>query len=254
MPSTIGITSSSVNQERWNTAIAADNPYGWWQLNEASGNLVQSGSVGGSSVPYGSTTGLSRGQSALQTYTIPTSNFSFGFSSTATTWNRQNVTNFGTNLGSNNAVSFEMICKITNSAGRATLGRQRADALGWGLLCSVSGGTSFYVTAWFGNIFTRGIDMNTGVAWNANKWFHVVYTYAPTEAKLYINGKLIQSISYSSSTFSDSSDQCDLFSSFGGAFDRSRYSNIDEMCIYKTTLTPAQVANHALAAGVLSNY
>lgn len=252
MPSTIGITSSAVNQEKWDTLITADAPYGWWKLNELTGNLVQSGSVGGAATAYIANSGRTTNAAALQTYSGSTTNYSFNFNSTATVSNRLNVTNFGTNIGSNNAVSMEMIFKINTSTGRATFGRQRADALGWGLLTSVSTG-NIYVTAWFGNIFTRGIDMNTLVPWDANKWYHVVYTYAPTETCLYLNGKLIQSISHTSATFSDSTNNCDLFSSFGGSFDKSQSSNIDEMCMYKTTLTAAQVANHALASGVLSN-
>ena len=252
MPSTIGITSSAVNQQKWDTLITADAPYGWWQLNELTGNLVQSGTVGGSATAYIASSGRTTNAAALQTYAGATTNYSFNFNSTATVSNRLNVTNFGTNIGSNNAVSMEMIFKINTSTGRATFGRQRADALGWGLITAVST-SNIYVTAWFGNIFVPGIDTNTGVPWSSTKWYHVAYTYAPTVSCLYVNGSLIQTKSYASTTYSDSTDNCDLFSSFTGSFDKSQSSNIDEMCFYKRTLSAAEVANHALAAGVLSN-
>jgi hypothetical protein len=141
--------------------------------------------------------------------------------------------------------------KITVAAGRATMARQRADALGWGLIASEGTGT-IRLTGWAKNIFDQGLDINTGVAWDATKWYHVVYTWAQTESKMYLNGNLISTKTYASTTgTNDSSNNVDMFSSFGGIFDISKNCNIDEMVVYKTTLTPAQVMNHAVASGVL---
>ena len=248
MPSTLGITASGIGPGalNWDTIILADNPYGWWKLNETSGNLVQSGN--GANTVYLNTTGLTRNQTGIADYS---GNKAFSFSSTAVVSNRLNVDLYGTNLGNANANSFEMIFKITAASGRATMARQRADALGWGLIVAEGTGT-IRATAWAKNIFDQGIDVNTGVAWDATKWYHVVYTWAQTESCLYLNGNLISSKTYASTTgTNDSSNNVDMFSSFGGLFDLSRNSFIDEMVVYKTTLTPAQVINHATASGVL---
>lgn len=248
MPSTLGITASGIGKDalNWNTIVTADNPYGWWKLNEASGNLVQSGN--GSSTSYNTQTGLTRNQTGIANYS---GNKAFSFSSTAVVSSLLNVDLYGTNLGNANANSFEMIFKITDSAGRATLGRQRADALGWGLITSVASG-NIYVTAFAKNIFDQGIDLNTGVTWDSTKWYHVVYTWSATESRLYLNGNLISTKTYASTTgTNDSNNSVYVFSSLGGNFDISKSSLIDEMVIYKTTLTPTQVMNHATASGVL---
>jgi hypothetical protein len=250
MPSTLGITASSFAKDalNWNTIVTADAPYGWWKLNETSGNLVNSGNSGAANTAYLSQTGLTRNQTGIANYS---GNKSFFLESAAAVCNRLNVDLYGTNLGNANANSFEMIFKITVAAGRATMARQRADALGWGLIASEGTGT-IRLTGWAKNIFDQGLDINTGVAWDATKWYHVVYTWAQTESKMYLNGNLISSKTYASTTgTNDSSNTVDMFSSFGGIFDISKNCNIDEMVVYKTTLTPAQVMNHAVASGVL---
>jgi hypothetical protein len=250
MPSTLGITASGIGKDalNWDAIITADAPYGWWKLNEASGNLVNSGNSGAANTTYGSTVGLTRNETGIANYS---GNKAFSFSSTATTWSRLNVDLYGTNLGNANANSFEMIFKITNSNGRATLARQRADALGWGLTAVVGTGT-IRLLGWAKNIFDQGIEIDTGVAWDSNKWYHVVYTWAQTESKMYLNGNLIFTKTYASTTGTNySNNNVDMFSSFAGNFDHSRYSTIDELVVYKTTLTPDQVMYHATASGVL---
>jgi hypothetical protein len=248
MPSTLGITASGIGKDalNWDTIVTADNPYGWWKLNEGSGNLIQSGN--GASTSYINQTGLTRNQTGIANYS---GNKAFSFSSTAVVSSQLNVDLYGTNLGNANANSFEMIFKITAASGRATLGRQRADALGWGLIASEGTGT-IRLTGWAKNIFDQGLDIDTGVAWDSTKWYHVVYTWAQTESKIYLNGNLISTKTYASTTGTNSSvNEVYVLSSFGGTYDRSQSSLIDEMVIYKTTLTPAQVMNHATASGVL---
>jgi hypothetical protein len=250
MPSTLGITASSFAKGalNWNTIITDDDPYGWWKLNETSGNLVNSGNSGAANTSYLSQTDLTRNQTGIADYS---GNKSFNIGPSGLVSNRLNVDLYGTNLGNANANSFEMIFKITDSTGRATMARQRADGLGWGLMTAVTGG-NISVIAWAKNIFDQGIDINTGVAWDATKWYHVVYTWAQTESKVYLNGNLIFSKTYASTTgTNDSTNNVDMFSSFGGLFDISKNCNIDEMVVYKTTLTPAQIMNHAVASGVL---
>ena len=129
------------------------------------------------------------------------------------------------------------------------------------LITQTSG--KFYVTAWVGNLFDIGVDGDTGITIDYNKWYHIVYTYAPTRSRLYINGSVVLEKTFATYTWPQyypigTQDKIGLISSYpqslptGGTYDPTINASFDELVMYKSTLSYTQVAEHAFASGVLN--
>lgn len=237
----------------WLTEVSADNPYGWFRLNQIGvgiGTGCQDNGSAATNGTYTSVTGLSSGQSELISYS---GNYSHSFTSTAVPYISLDSTVFGTNMTANNAFSAEMVFSIsTNSASeKATAGRHNADALGWGLYVTVNASNEIYVTGWVGNIFVTGIDASTGVAWTANEAYHVVFTCDSVNSYVYVNGIRTNSLAIGSQPYTIptlTGGYVGALASFTGSYDRSRSSKIDEIVFYRSALSASRVAAHAAAA------
>ena len=170
---------------------------------------------------------------------------------------------YGRDINNANAFTMECLIKFGDSTSRFTYGRQEANALGWGMLITQTSG-KFYVTAWVGNLFTIGVDGDTGVTIDYNKWYHIVYTYAPTRSRLYINGSVVLEKTFATYTWPqyypvNKEKFIGLISSYpnpsnpsGGVYDPTINASFDELVMYKSTLSYTQVAEHAFASGVLN--
>jgi len=239
----------------WVTQVALDNPYGWFKLNAigiTSGSTEIDNGSAGTNGTYTSVIGLSSGQTGLITYS---GNKALSFTSLAEPYIALDSTVFGTNMTANQAFSAEMIFSIdTNSASeKATAGRQNADATGWGLFATVNASNIIVVTGWVGNIFQTGIDTSTGVAWTANKPYHIVFTCDSVNSFVYVNGVRTNSLAIGSQPYTiptTTGGYVGALASFAGSFDRSRNSKIDEIVFYRSALSAQSVANHAAAAGL----
>jgi hypothetical protein len=237
----------------WLTEVSADSPYGWFKINNATVTVgttaIDSGSAATNGT-YTSVIGLTPNQPGLITYS---GNTCLSFSSTAIPYIALDSTVFGTNMTANNAFSAEMVFSIsTNSASeKATAGRHNADALGWGLYATVNASNEIYVTGWVGNIFVTGIDASTGVAWTADKAYHIVYTCDSVNSYVYVNGVRTNSLAIGSQPYTIptlTGGYVGVLASFTSSYDRSRSSKIDEVVFYRSALSAQRVASHAAAA------
>jgi hypothetical protein len=277
MPSTAGIVSSANRslEIAWLTTVAADNPFGWWKSNDT--GIYEIANSGSSAID------------------LETQNMYFASSDNGTiNWQQTGIVNysgnkgiyttdgdslyyfpciylggnqylnepFGRDINNANAFTMECIIKLGDNTSRFTYGRQEANALGWGMLITQTAG-KFYVTAWVGNLFAIGVDGDTGVTIDYNKWYHIVYTYESTRSRLYINGTLVLEKTFASYTWPqyypiNRRDKISLISSYpqslpiGGTYDPTINAYFDELVMYKSTLSYTQVAEHAFASGVLS--
>lgn len=240
----------------WIYQVSQDNPYGWFKLNESvalNGTAIDSGSAATNGT-YSNVTGLTSRQTGIVDYY---DNAALSFSGTATPYIRLDNTVFGTNMMANNAFSAEMVFKITanGTTEKATCGRQNADATGWGLYVTVTADNFLYVTGWAGNIFVTGVDQQTGTAWSSTKWYHIVFTCNSVISNVYVNGTLSNSTVIGGQPYTiptTTGGYVGLLSSFEASYDRSRSSQIDELVLYRSALSPARVRAHARASGVLN--
>lgn len=234
----------------WLTEIGNDSPYGWFKLNESTGNVLQAGSVGGSGTALGSSTGLTRNTTGLLTYS---GNKAYTFNSSASAY-----TNLGTNFNANtldlnNAVTFEGLFKFTNaSTGNAFICGQNADSTGYIFNAQISGSGTLSLIGFVQSFFDTAIDVDTGIAVNTSDYFLCAYTFSTNLAVMYVNGREVSRLTLSSYTMgaTTGSDFINLFSRFNGTFSQSRNSIIDEVMIYRTALSPTRIRAHAVVAGL----
>lgn len=240
----------------WIYQVSQDKPYGWFKLNETvalNGTATDSGSAATNGT-YSNVTGLTSRQTGIVDYS---DNAALTFNGTATPYIRLDNTVFGTNMMANNAFSAEMVFKITanGTSEKATCGRQNADATGWGLYVTVTADNFLYVTGWAGNIFATGVDQQTNTAWSSTKWYHIVFTCNSVISNVYVNGTLSNSTVIGGQPYTiptTTGGYVGLLSSFEASYDRSRSSQIDELVLYRSALSPSRVLAHARASGVLN--
>ena len=286
MPSTSGVVASANRslEIAWLTTVAADNPLLWVRANDPitspaqDPELAQNGSFTYPSVyfTYYAGTGVATWRETgivpySGNYAIYTTNGPSDYQN-----NCINLTNalesqaFGRDINNANAFTMECIIKFEDNTSTFTYGRYDANALAWGMLITQTSG-KFYGTAWVGNLFDIGVDGDTGVTIDYNKWYHIVYTYAPTRSRLYINGSLVLERTFASYTWpqywptqEDGSpsvrrNKISLLAAWplggpgtGALYNPTYNCTFDELVMYKSTLSYTQVAEHAFASGVLS--
>jgi len=275
MPSTSGVVASANRslEIAWLTTVAADNPFGWWKCNDAGPTDVNN--IGSSATNlntqnmyFAAANGtINWQQTGIVNYSgnkgiYTTDDGAYYFPCIYLGGNQYLNEPFGRDINNANAFTMECIIKLGDNTSRFTYGRQEANALGWGMLISQTAG-KFYVTAWVGNLFDIGVDGDTGVTIDYNKWYHIVYTYESTRSRLYINGTLKLEKTFASYTWPQyypigKQDKISLISSYpqnsfiGGTYDPTINASFDELVMYKSTLSYTQVAEHAFASGVLS--
>jgi hypothetical protein len=112
---------------------------------------------------------------------------------------------------------------------------QRGSATGWNL--RMYNGTGSDV----------GWDLTGGTS-NLFEWSHVVATWSGTAAKLYVNGVLVDDVNDTNKTPGyNASTAANLV--VGATDNGSPYNGgIDEVALYGSELTPAQIASHFAAA------
>lgn len=232
----------------WLTEIAADSPYGWFKLNESTGNTANDGSAGGT-YSLGSTTGLTRNATGLLTYS---GNKAYQLNSTASAYVSLGGTFNADTLNDNNAVSFEGLINFTSATtGQAFICGQNADATGYMLTAYIDAGK----VALFGFVasyFDTAVSVTTTTSVNTSNWYHVCYTYSSNASILYLNGREVARVNLSNYTMQGTTGTnfINLVSRFNGSYSQSRNSKIDEVVIYRSTLSPTRVRAHAVVAGV----
>lgn len=232
----------------WLTEVAADSPYGWFKLNESSGNVSNDGSAGGSTSVL-NTSGLTRNVDGKLTYT---NNKAYQFNNTATTYTNLGGNFNGNTLDNNNAVTFEGLINFTStSSGETFICGQNADSTGYMFTAYVDSG---YV-ALFGFVksyFDTAVSVTTTTAVNTSNWYHVCYTFSSSASILYLNGNEVARTTLNNYTMqaTTGTNFINLFSRFNGSYSQSRNSKIDEVMIYRSTLSPTRVRDHAVVAGV----
>ena len=278
MPSTSGVVASANRSLEipWLTTVAADNPFGWWKCNEPEQTvsyttLTNSGNSGIANNLFWyanmdgpvsfQNTGIVNYSGNKAIYSTDTDGiYQYPCIFLGETLAAANA--YGRYINDANAFTMECLIKFGDSTSRFTYGRQEANALGWGMLITQTSG-KFYVTAWVGNLFDIGVDGDTGVTIDYNKWYHIVYTYAPTRSRLYINGSVVLERTFASYTWPQywptRNRFIGLISSYpnpsnpsGGAYDPTINASFDELVMYKSTLSNAQVVEHTFASGVLN--
>ena len=278
MPSTSGVVASANRSLEipWLTTVAADNPFGWWKCNEPEQTvsyttLTNSGNSGIANNLFWyanmdgpvsfQNTGIVNYSGNKAIYSTDTDGiYQYPCIFLGETLAAANA--YGRYINDANAFTMECLIKFEDSTSRFTYGRQEANALGWGMLITQTSG-KFYVTAWVGNLFDIGVDGDTGVTIDYNKWYHIVYTYAPTRSRLYINGSVVLERTFASYTWPQywptRNRFIGLISSYpnpsnpsGGAYDPTINASFDELVMYKSTLSNAQVVEHTFASGVLN--
>jgi hypothetical protein len=234
----------------WIDEVTADNPYGWFKLNESSGNASNAGSAGGTYV-LGSTTGLTRLASGLLTYS---GNYAYSFNNTASAYVTLGGTFNGDTLDLNNAVTFEGLVKFSSTtAGRAFICGQNADATGY-LFDAYTDAGYVALAGFVNNYFDTSVSVTTSVAVDTNAWYHVVYTFQANASTLYLNGEQVAVTPLSNYTMvpTTGTSTINLLSRFNGTYSQSRNSSIDEIAIYRTALSPTRIRAHAVVAGLYS--
>lgn len=232
----------------WLTEVAADSPYGWFKLNESSGNVSNAGSAGGT-YSVSSTSGLTRNITGKLTYT---NNKAYQFNSTAGTYASLGGTFNGDTLNDNNAVTFEGLVNFTStSSGETFICGHNADATGYMFSAYIDSG----YLALFGFVssyFDTAVSITTTTAINTSNWYHVCYTFSSSASILYVNGNEVARTPLASYTMQSTTGTnfINLFSRFNGTYSQSRNSKIDEVMIYRSTLSPTRVRAHAVVAGV----
>ena len=279
MPSTSGVVASANRslEIAWLTTVAADNPFGWWKCNEPEQTvsyteLTNSGNSGiatntfwyanmDATVTF-ENTGIVNYSGNKAIYSTDNDELYY-FPSIFLGASTSSREAYGRDINNANAFTMECLIKFGDSTSRFTYGRQEANALGWGMLITQTSG-KFYVTAWVGNLFAIGVDGDTGVTIDYNKWYHIVYTYAPTRSRLYINGSVVLEKTFATYTWPqyypvNKEKFIGLISSYpnptnpsGGAYDPTINASFDELVMYKSTLNYTQVVEHTFASGVLN--
>lgn len=233
----------------WLTEVGADSPYGWFKLNETTGNLLNAGSGGAASYTYGSTSGLTRNVSGLLTYS---NNKAFQFNNTATTWVNLGADFNAATLDLNNAVTFEAIVNFTStSTGEAFVCGQNADSTGYFFSAFISS-NNLAMSGFVQSYFDTLVSTTTSTAINTNDWYHVVYTFSANASTLYLNGEQVAQTALTNYTMgaTTGTNTINVFSRFNGSYSQSRNSKIDEVVIYRTALSPTRIRAHAVVAGL----
>lgn len=234
----------------WLTEVAADSPYGWFKLNESSGNASNAGSAGGT-YALGSTSGLTRQASGLLTYS---GNYAYSFNNTASAYVSLGGTFNGDTLDLNNAVTFEGIIKFSStSTGTAFICGQNADSTGYSMTAYISN-NNVAIDGYVKSYFDTYVAVETSTAVNTSNWYHVVFTFEANASTLYLNGEQVAQRTLSNYTMqaTTGTNYVNLLSKFNGSFNQSRNSSIDEVVIYRTALSPTRVRAHAVVAGLYS--
>ena len=279
MPSTVGIVASAnrIEELDWLTTVAADNPFGWWKCNEPEltvsyTTLNNSGNSGIANNLFWyanmdgpvsfQNTGIANYSGNKAIYSTDTDGI-YQYPCIFLGETLASINAYGRYINNANAFTMECLIKFGDNTSRFTYGRQQANALGWGMLITQTVGGNFYTTAWVGNLFDIGVDGDTGVAIDYDKWYHVVYTYESTRSRLYINGVKVLEKTFAPYTWPQyypiTNKFIGLISSYpnpsnpsGGAYDPTINAYFDELVMYKSTLNYTQVAEHAIASGVLN--
>jgi hypothetical protein len=278
MPSTSGVVASANRSLEipWLTTVAADNPFGWWKCNEPEQTvsyttLTNSGNSGIANNLFWyanmdgpvsfQNTGIVNYSGNKAIYSTDTDGI-YQYPCIFLGETLAAAQTYGYYINDANAFTMECLIKFGDSTSRFTYGRQEANALGWGMLITQTSG-KFYVTAWVGNLFDIGVDGDTGVTIDYDKWYHIVYTYESTRSRLYINGAIVLEKTFAPYTWPrywpTRNRFIGLISSYpnpsnpsGGAYDPTINASFDELVMYKSTLSNAQVVEHTFASGVLN--
>jgi len=232
--------------------VSSDSPYGWFKLDQSSGNsIANSGSAGLSSYTIGYTTGLTQGSTGLVS---ETGNKAFTFSNSAAAAVNLGNTTFGADLNDNNALTLEYVFKITSNSGSASFGRMDASSYGWGFQISVNNSKLYVDMAFVESLFSTNTTGDTGVAWTNSTWYHAAMVYKTDSLKVYINGTEVLSTSLSSYTWNISSTGSGLnswiWAAINAAYNKSISCVIDDMVIYRTALSSTRITAHAAALGL----
>ena len=227
-------TSPSHAAPRYDAAVLADHPVGYWRLGEASGTtLVDRSGHGNDGVYAGS-------------YQLGQVGAIAGDADTATVFGGQSGATVPSsrNLVVGNQVTIELWLKKRSEAFDAVFvaknGACVANAECFQLLNHLtSGQMEFRVIADPGSALVSNSSLSTG------DWHYVVATYDGGQARLYVDGALDGSRAITM-TPSNAADPWSIGRRADGYF---ADGTLDEVAVYGTALTAEQVSAHWRAAG-----
>lgn len=212
--------------------VMADSPAIYWRLGESSGDATDHSGNGRS----GTAVGGSRGVSGLLT---GDSDLAFGFPGYVYRGNEPW-------MNSLSGWSIELIGTVTNPGSANTSG---GIAAGW-----LNGGTARYgFYRYNGRLYVAPAGeqgfYNVAGMWDRSHW---VMTATTGRWRLYRNGSLVKDVAFTYSAPPDGSTfSCGALYHAGSAqFAANGRGTIDEVAVYTSALSAAQVLAHAQAAGV----
>lgn len=245
-PYAFGVAAATFASE-----IAADSPYLWWRLGEASGTAAADSSGNGNTGAYSGTAGTSYdlGEPSL----VGDANTSIEVKAN-TGWVRSNATHAIGNSGA--GFTLAIAIKINSGAGGGAILTKHANADP----TNASGNrepwlyvdTSGYLRAafWSGatSTITSSVPVNDGVA----RMVHFRVGANGTEgAQLYINGAqdgtiaAAPSLTYSAYITAGRNND----SGWPSGSDAAALGFLDEVVVFNTRLSPTRIAAQAAAAG-----
>ena len=224
----------------YSSAILADSPVAYWRLGETSGTVAADATGHGNAGTYAGAAG---------SYTLGQPGALFQDGDTATQFDGRAgyvVVPNSTGLQTNQ-VSIELwIKKLTETPWGTYISKNVAyggkSGSGWFQLLNYgsTGRLQFRVTG-----EDAASSLQSASTLLLNTWYHVVATYDGTTARLYVNGASDSSLSVTA-TPAQTGDPLYI-----GRRPDGYYSNavLDEVAIYSSALSAAQVMNHWVASG-----
>jgi len=236
-PPASSATNTPGSTSGYRSAVLADNPAGYWRLDEASGNAADSSGHGHTGTYNAS--GVTRAVSGAP----------IGDADPAAKFD-----------GANGLVSVSGVGTFSATApfsAEAWVNPSVFPANTWARILSQEDSTTnqpgwaLYLDASVGTLSAARTDANTSdwvggsTALPLNQWSYVVLTYDGATLRLYVNGQLTDTAS-SSRGLPASSAPLEIAASYGAG--QLLTGSVDEPAIYTAALTPAQVTTHYQAS------
>ncbi|MFN8222177.1 MAG: LamG-like jellyroll fold domain-containing protein [Gaiellales bacterium] len=227
----------------------ADSPVAYWRLGESSGSVAVDSSGHGNDSTYfnGVTLGA---PGALQGSTDTSASFD-GIDDRV---NRAPVTTQTSNVSLEAWVYYGGCCNNTSTgAGPVVLYNGHSGANGFGLLYSSGGGWACGAAAQL-YVLLGGITCNgdgPGGVLPANQWAYLVVTHSAGNVwRIYVNGVKTAEATGQPAPNAITSGGTAIGDEFDGTGGSGQFQGrIDEVAVYNTALTPAQIAAHFAAGG-----
>ena len=239
--------TGSTTRDAYNAAVTADNPVGWWRLDDAAGSTTAKdwGSAATNGTPTGATFGATTVSGSMPTaLTAPTGTSSMYLPGSASHVSVPNSAAWQTNRYS---VELWFNTKQTT---------------GWMPLFYVHDGTrrtlSLYLNAATREVqspvyspqYAREFAVASGqYAWAADQWNHVVVTNDGTWSSVYLNGQVVSRVRTQLALY-PSTARTITFGREGAAGTAYFQGLLSNVAYYGDALSPSRVQTHYQAAGL----